>query len=188
MTITNPPSASSQIELGKSHYLIRSLYQAPSLGGELAFGLKYASIDKDVLLCGHTYEHVTSVHRSYTSSLIWIECIEKKHMEHHLITHISTLTSKPNLSYIKVCRAPPPVWNQWERGCVCFCVCVCQDFPEFISDCAEQMAHCDTVEWFYRALCGATVTVTNCAYRPPLDKDHITDGLRAGARRVRRRS
>lgn len=26
--------------------------------------------------------------------------------------------------------------------------------------------------------------MTNCAYRPPLDKDHITDGLRAGARRV----
>lgn len=124
MTITNPPSASSQIELGKSHYLIRSLYQAPSLGGELAFGLKYASIDKDVLLCGHTYEHVTSVHRSYTSSLIWIECIEKKHMEHHLITHISTLTSKPNLSYIKVCRAPPPCLKPaGERLRVLLCVC-----------------------------------------------------------------
>lgn len=29
--------------------------------------------------------------------------------------------------------------------------CVCQDFPEFISNCAEQMAHCDMAEWFYEA-------------------------------------
>lgn len=71
---------------------------------------------------------------------------------------------------------------------VCARLCVCQVFPEFISNCAEQMAHCDMAEWFYGGLYGATVTVTNCAYRPPLDKDHITDGLGARARRGRHRS
>jgi len=99
--------------------------------------------------------------------------LEKKHCV--ASPHHHTLPSKPNLSYIKACRAPPLcVKPAGHRGCVC------QDFPEFLSNCAEQMAHCDTASWFYGALWGAAVTVTNCAYRPPLDKDHITDGLGAG--------
>lgn len=66
-------------------------------------------------------------------------------------------------------------------------VCACQDFPGFISNRAKQMAHCDTEEWFYGAL---SRTVTNCDCRPPLDKDHVTDGLgvRAHKRTARQQS
>lgn len=180
MTITNPPSASSQIELGKSHYLIRSLGIRRLVWGELAFGLNYASVHTDVLLRGHTYDCVCVFARHF--SLLWIKCMEK---QHPLITHISTLPSKPNLSYIKVRRAPPLCAKPaGRRGCVCV--------PGFSqSSSATVPSRWPTVIWrsdFMGPSEGATVTVTNCAYRPPLDKDHITDGLGAGARRGRHRS
>lgn len=69
-----------------------------------------------------------------------------------------TSTGSATSSHTSTHRLPNPTCHTSKyaecRPCVCDqrgrnFVYVCQDFPEFISNCAEQMARCDMADWFY---------------------------------------
>lgn len=148
MTITNSPAASSQIELGRSHYLIRSLWIRRLLCGELAFGLNYASIYTDVLLHGHTPSMWPCVRSSWTHSLISIKCLGRRstccsaalpHASTCYLPHQTSRTSKRAKRH----PPPPPLQKQRHRGCACLSVCV-PGFPRV----HQQLCWADGPLWY----------------------------------------
>lgn len=176
MTITNPPSASSQIELGKSHYLIRSLGIRRLVwgggGGEEGGGISlWAKLCErthtDVLFRGHTCECV----------YVCVAHVASPHQTHQL----ATSQTKSVIHQSAVCN-PPPLQPCVPAGRSPVSVCERASISsEFISGCAEQMARCDMAERFFTGPSAEPASL-------PLDRDHITDGWSGGARRGRRSS
>lgn len=82
------------------------------------------------------------VHSTWNHSLIGMKYMKKNAGS---ITCISMPLSTPKTS--KYAERHPCVCERSGKEALS----VCQNFPEFISNCAEQMAHCDMADWFYRA-------------------------------------
>lgn len=140
MTITNPPSASSQIELGKSHYLIRSLGIGSLVWGELAFGLKYASIHTDVLLRGRTHECVCTQHLNSFAHMdeVYRKAAQVASPNH---THRHTTFQTKSVIHQSTPSATPCVWNQRDRSWMSACV---PGFPRV----HQQLRRADGPLWY----------------------------------------